>query len=352
MHRYRVFLSYAHEDRTYALKLRDYLDDLGLAVMWDKSIGVGEKFSDRIRRDIAHAHLFIPLITETSLGRPWVHHETGFAMGLGVPVMTVAVGKGPEGMIGELQASMVSADLRPDELAVSLNEATITAKVAKADDPPHGTYEPAEYPEGRAQRFADGIGQLEGMDRAACTIRQDGALTSFNLPNAETNAAVWDAREGLQKRTEHSRQAMLNERRAFEALAREAGCKLIFDPSMSFKREGEHAPRVRRARLTVLRQFLESMADLDHQVQVVARQRQADPNVTIIGDWFAATALIGVQPQFGYRQTLFTWHAPTVLKCLRRFDEKFDALVAATDYGGKTPRVWAIDLINETLATI
>jgi len=94
------------------------------------------------------------------------------------------------------------------------------------------------------------------------------------------------------------------------------------------------------------------MAPNDADVKVVARPREDRPNVTIIGDWFMALAQEGPKPQFGYRETLFTWHAPTVLKHLRDFNGRFDEMYDATDYGGKSSREWAIDLLDKTIAAI
>ena len=51
----------------------------------------GERFTERIKTLISHSHVFIPLLTEVSHTRPWVHQETGFAIALRVPVLPIAV---------------------------------------------------------------------------------------------------------------------------------------------------------------------------------------------------------------------------------------------------------------------
>ncbi len=46
-------------------------------------------------------------------------------------------------------------------------------------------------------------------------------------------------------------------------------------------------------------------------------------NLTIIGDWFGAKAL-PQQPGTEYRQTIFSHHAPTILRWSRDFDRELE----------------------------
>jgi hypothetical protein len=46
-------------------------------------------------------------------------------------------------------------------------------------------------------------------------------------------------------------------------------------------------------------------------------------NVTIVGDWFMATSLISTRAT-GYRQTIFTRHAPTIGERIKLFKSEFD----------------------------
>jgi len=347
---YRVFVSYAHEDKTRARKLKDYLVDLGLRVVWDESIRPGERFSDRIRCDISRAHLFVPLLTPVSVERPWVHHETGFAMGLGVPVLPVAMDTVPPAMIGDLQAVVVRASLRPSDLATRLTTRAVSDAVGRATTGPAAYFERITYPEERAKRFVACLDELHSETRGHVMIRQDGALTSFAIPNAPPRDPAWDEREGKQKRTPFSREALWHERQRFEEHVKEAGCRLIIDSSIRFRQDGAAAPRVRKARLGTLLAFLQSMPD--DKVEVVAHRRGSEPNITLLGDWVVAVAELSNKPGEGYRHTLFTWHAPTVLDYLREFDAKFATLQAHVDYGGKSSRQWAIDLLQETIEGI
>lgn len=350
MYPYRVFVSYAHEDKAKARKLKDYLAGLGLRVVWDESIRPGERFSDRIRRDISRAHLFVPLLTPVSVERPWVHHETGFAMGLGVPVLPVAMDTVPPAMIGDLQAVVVRASLRPADLETRLTARAVSDAVGRAAAGPAAYFERVTYPEERAKRFVSCLDGIRAETQGHVVIRQAGSLTSFAVPKAAAHDRAWDEREGQHKRAPFSREALREERQRFDEHVREAGCKLIIDPSVTFGHDGAAAPRVRKARLSTLRASLESMPD--DKVDVVAHVRALAPNVTLLGDWVVAVAELSSKPGEGYRHTLFTWHAPTVLGYQREFDAKFAALQAEVDYGGSSSRQWAIDLLQRTIAGI
>jgi hypothetical protein len=87
MYAYRVFLSYSSAERDLATAVADVLRGLGLRALWDHALVPGQPFSDEIKGQILRSHLFVPLLTRKSLARPWVHQETEFAMGAGVPIL-------------------------------------------------------------------------------------------------------------------------------------------------------------------------------------------------------------------------------------------------------------------------
>jgi hypothetical protein len=106
----RVFISYAHEDYGTALSIRNYLDDLGAHVLWDRSFALGSGFHEQIKTQIADANVFVPIITPSSSARGWVHQEIGYAMAMNVPVLPVALKELPDAMIGPLHAVMLRDD--------------------------------------------------------------------------------------------------------------------------------------------------------------------------------------------------------------------------------------------------
>jgi hypothetical protein len=87
MYPYRIFLSYCSEDEAYAGHLEEVLSAMGLVVFWDYKLTPGNPFTPEIKTTISRSHLFVVLLTEASKERPWVHQETGYAMGVGVPIL-------------------------------------------------------------------------------------------------------------------------------------------------------------------------------------------------------------------------------------------------------------------------
>jgi TIR domain len=131
MYPFRVFLSYAHADRAKIEHMDTILHDMGLLPVWDKNVAAGTAFDDEIRRRIAHAHAFMPLITLNSRERPWVHQEIGYALGIGVPVVPVAVGALPEGLLSEIQAICIRDDL--SDLQDGIKQAGLEALLLPSD---------------------------------------------------------------------------------------------------------------------------------------------------------------------------------------------------------------------------
>src|SRR5262245_29644311 len=105
MPRLRAFLSYASEDRDAAAELAAVLSEMGLSVQWDHDLGPGSRFSDAIRAMMRRSHLFFALLSRVSANRPWIHQETGFAAGAGVPIVPIALDDTvPDALTHDLQA--------------------------------------------------------------------------------------------------------------------------------------------------------------------------------------------------------------------------------------------------------
>lgn len=88
---YRIFISYSHKDKDRAEKLAKTLKENGLNPIYDKHFEGGFGFTDQIKKFIAHAHVFVPLITKSSSQRGWVHQEIGYAAALNVPIMPIMI---------------------------------------------------------------------------------------------------------------------------------------------------------------------------------------------------------------------------------------------------------------------
>ena len=84
-----VFISYAHPDRAFVDKLADLLRASELSVWFDRSLTVGEEFSEEIEAEARSARCCVVVWSQASVDRPWVRAEAQLAGQLGklVPVM-------------------------------------------------------------------------------------------------------------------------------------------------------------------------------------------------------------------------------------------------------------------------
>jgi hypothetical protein len=342
MYHFRIFLSYAHEDREKVERIGLLLHDMGLVPVWDKNIAAGTAFDDGIRRRIAQAHVFMPLLTSKSRDRPWVHQEIGYACGIGVPVIPVALGALPEGMLSGIQAICVKDDL--SDLRQGIEHAGIESLVL----PSHAagelerlgiTTHLAEFSEERTRllfRYAK-----ETSPPAA--VRQRAIFSSFSLPDAPPDHKLWDSLELPERRSRYFRTLLRDERRILEEHARIAGCSLVLSPFVDFSTVGA---RVHRSQLEILRDFLTSMPE--DMIRVAFVDARFLGNLTIIGDWFGAKAL-PPQPGAEYRQTVFCHHASTVLRWLHDFDHELEDSLHANGIEVCESRDYAVNRIDDRL---
>ena len=110
----------------------------------------------------------------------------------------------------------------------------------------------------------------------------------------------------------------MEERLALAEHAKKKGCRLIVDPDISYDFYGGEA---RRTRLEGLLHFLSTVKGMPCEV-AFSNMAMAE-SITIVGDWFAASSITGKMGE-GYRQTIFTRHAPTIAKMIADFDRRFD----------------------------
>ncbi len=340
MHAFRVFVSYSHRDLEMAEQVVKILNEMGLTPVWDKNIRPGMPFTDEIRSLIGYSHVFMPLITEGSKEFPWIHQETGYAMAMNIPVLPVAIGNPlPSEMIAQLQGISVQPDLTDlDHQLRQINfEQMMRSPSAKAS----AIVEVADWPETRTElmaRFANRVAELGGYSE----VRQQAQLSSFCIPDKSEDDPIWDLRSGTCAGSHYYYSLLREERRALEAHARAEGCFLIIDPTVDLGKTD-----TTRVRLSILLEFLCSMPD--DKVQVVTTARVREGNLTIVGDWFVAESLVRLRSK-GYRQTVFSWHAPTVLGWVRKFDQEFEELYRQSDLQPGASRTAAIAQIERIIA--
>lgn len=339
---YRVFISYSHEDLTLVEGIADVLNSSGLRPMWDQNFASGSSFHDEIKNFIAHAHVFLPVLTRTADARKWVHQEIGYAMALHIPVLPIAVEELPGEMIQQIHALRMQGN-NPESLRRHLSKDVIEALIERHARNYKALYECAELPEDRAKlmsAYADDVFALGIRD----VVRQKGALSSFHIPRETVGNPIWQRRYGMTtRRSEEHCRLQRQERLSLERHAGTAGCKLIIKPDLQY----EYGPDARICRLESLVKFLEQMDDARCRVAI---QEEMDErlSVTILGNWFSAESLAGERGH-QYRQTVFTRHAPTVMEKLDVFDAEFGELLSAANVKPEESRRWAIGVLEQTI---
>lgn len=337
----RVFLSYSHEDRELAERIAGVLEDLGLVPLYDRMVRPGSAFTDAIKGLISHAHIFMPLITEQSQGRPWVHQEIGYAMALNIPVLPVSTIAGLGEMIAHFQAIVFEphdvGEVRSQLLAMDLDRF-----VKPRPDPLLSIHEIADWPEKRAELMGRAAQRVLDMGYKGRLLQRAG-LSSFSIPDADTEDPIWKARDGDSPRSDYYHHCLREERRCLEIHARAQGCDLLIDPQAAVtgsvaaggaagvdqntNEAVSAAGLVDSAKLVRLRcliDFLESFGQGKHGVRVVCSPIAKQASTTILGEWFCSDTRLRL-PREGWRQTIFTWHAPTVRLARERLQDLFDA---------------------------
>jgi hypothetical protein len=325
--KYRVFVSYSHDDLLLVEPLVQVLGDVA-DVLWDKTFSYGHGFHRQIELYIAHSHAFVPVVTAQSNARGWVHQEIGFAMARNIPVLPIAIGPDalPGEMIQSIQAIRVpqaSADECVRVVGELFTQNVLENLVADYEDPEQGLYQCARETEDRARLLVSYCRDVKRLNRFGM-VRQAGALSSFHVPNEPMRHPIWRKRYGKKDPASrhHCRWQRL-ERMALEAHARAAGFKVIVNPEITYEAFG---PEARRVRIDWLLKFLRSTMDVNPGYMVIDRSQHPEKSTTIVGDWFAAEAVSAAIGK-GYRHTIFTRHAPTVRATMDEFDDEFNSLL-------------------------
>jgi hypothetical protein len=314
MHPLRVFVSYAEPDRRLVESLVGSLRHLGLRPTWAQDIGPGRLFLDAIKEKIATAHLFMPVLTSTSSIRPWLHQETGFALGINVPVLPVAVDSLPAQMLAGLQALIIKEDA--SDLSQQVQNVDFESVALPAQPRPPVLYSVADFPETRTDALvSQGLRLVSTVGSGR--VRQRALFSSFSIPDEVASARVWSDLDREQPRGTHYRDLLRQERSLLENQAKLHGCTLIITPIIDPQPVGS---LVHRIRIETLIGFMESLPD--ELLDVVLSERCDQGNETILGDVLLARA-VAPQPHRDYWQTLLTSHAPTVLSACRAFDTVF-----------------------------
>jgi hypothetical protein len=340
---HRVFVSYSHKDLPLVQQIVAILQSNGLSVLWDQDFAFGHGFQEQIRDFIAHAHVFLPVITEAASKRGWVHEELGYAMALNVPVLPIAVGALPGQMIEQLQAIKMGADA--ESLRRPLRREVFEQLVASFANPSLAMYQCADQQEERSTlmaRYARAVVRLGGHGR----VRQRESHSAFSIPEQPITHPLWAARYGGLRRSTYQKDLLREERLALGDHANKAGVSLILDLNRSFDQYG---PAVHLSRLEVLRNFLSGLPD--DSTRVAFTSIPPGDSLVMVGDWFVAQSLAGAQGS-GYRQTVFSRHAPNMQRCVDVFDAELDHLLVAAKVDPDDSRKAAVEQISRQMKQI
>src|SRR4051794_9389745 len=264
MHAYRVFVSYSHDDIELIETITGIMRNIGLHPTLDVAVRAGSDFSESIKTLISQAHLFMAVITKKSQNCAWLHQETGFAIALNVPVLTLVVGGDvPAQMTARIQAIKTTEDVA--DLERELRTIDFDTIVSPAPTRITAPIEIVDWPERRSEVIA---GHANWLWRSGeqCRVRHRGPMTSFSIPDVPLDDPVWEQCGDGVRGSEYLRHLLREERRALEIHALQAGCSLIINPGM---RLDEAFTGLLRVRLGILIDFLERMPDEKVTVVVV-----------------------------------------------------------------------------------
>jgi hypothetical protein len=342
--KYRVFISYSRRDAGVIAAIVRVLRENGLEPMWDKDFAFGQGFHEQIKNFIAHSHVFLPVISRTSEPRRWVHQEIGYAMAMNIPVLPIAYGRLPGEMLQQIHAIQLDND--PEACKQYLSKEAIANLVQKHSSKQLAFHQCAEFSDDRAAMMTQHARDVELLGVHAM-VRQKGGLSSFHIPSNAITHPVWRERYGDIDRGQKHCSLQLEERRALERHASQAGCKLIVNPKMEFVKFG---PAARLVRLKCLLEFLKSKGGARCQI-AFHREMEHHESVTILGDWFVAEAVSARVGQ-GYVATIFTKHAPSMLGKIEMFDQEFTDRLKSCGWTPRNCRSRAIGEIEGVVADL
>jgi hypothetical protein len=338
--RLRVFVSYSHNDREAAVKLVSHLESQNVQVLWDKSLLPGAGFTEHIQRLIAHSRAFLALVTPAANEASWVHQETGYALGLNLPIVPIRIGALPKGMTQFTHACEIKKDMSDVAEILPTEKLKRIVTQAERENPP--LFECARDHTKRGvmmKKYAEAVSDMgySGL------VRQRGALTSFHIPNVP----IWhrhfrERYDGDLPQDSHL-ESLLAERRALDAHVRAEGCRLIVEPlAPEYVNNRGIASWVARVKQLVA--FLEAMPD-DKVTAAVVETDDTRESLTLVGDWFSAEAVTA--DSRGFRHTIFTRQVHLIREQIEAFDLMLDDELAEADIPAAQSRRAAIQRLND-----
>jgi hypothetical protein len=121
----KVFLSYHHNARKTAGRVKDALSVLGMDVfLAHEDLEPSVEWQKEILRALKNCDVFIPLLTRSFHSSLWTDQETGTAVARGKVILPVRFSVLPYGFIGKFQALKAQKDLQETCWKIALNLAS------------------------------------------------------------------------------------------------------------------------------------------------------------------------------------------------------------------------------------
>jgi hypothetical protein len=340
----RVFISYSHSDRQTVERLVGLISKPGISPMWDADLLPGSGFSEQIQSYIRNSHVFLPVLTPASAERPWLHQEIGFAIALGKPVLPVALGCLPVGIISGVQAVQLHDDISDAPMKLS---AEVFSRLMDRIPEHSESYESTDDNVRRAfllARYAESVWAIRHHGR----VRQAASLTTFHLPDRPATDPIWKRYFAGTPDDEFLFGTLRQERVALQRHARADGCQLILDPADRLKHVyRRHGPGAVRARVNGLLSFLrdDSVTDV---VVAINNDMERKESITLVGDWFFSKAVSSGEQRV-LTESLFTRSATMVRQQIQDFDQRMRDLLALREWTEHSSRADAMSYLQAYL---
>jgi hypothetical protein len=351
---YRIFISHSSEDKDKVELIKNALESNGLKPFYSASFEGGDNFFEMIEKYIAHSHIFLPLISESSSSRGWVHQEIGIANALHIPIVPVSIDRLPEQMMCHLHAISWNDG---KELKDKLNYERFNRKINEFKYEHRPLLECGLKDEDRTNMMVEYARNVVSFGEHGI-VRQMARMSSFHIPNTYPDDPKLKEHFGFHKDEGSSYKSLIEERRILEEHAKVRGCKLIINPCETVRR---YPNNIAKLRINELIKFLDDMDDNKVEIAIKgdeicgkedyiegAEIKNIDKNLTIVGDWFFAESILSPKG-YGHPWTIFTRHAPTVLDSIKDFDVELDALLNNQNRKGLSSRKYVINQLYQIL---
>jgi hypothetical protein len=336
--RIRIFISYSHKDKALAKKIAHAIEKNKMAPLWDENLTAGTGFPDEIKYFISQSHIFIPLLTESSSKRCWVHQEIGYAMALHIPVYPLTTENiTPGGMLQMIQAMKI--DNNEQNLLKLLNRETFQALIRNSKPVP--LFECAHLPQERSKMMADYCNKLVSIDKFGI-VRQKGGLSSFHIPFVSILKKVWNDRYFPEHRSDHHKSLQRDERISLQKHSDNEGCRLIINPA--YATQG----RSKLSSITRLQTLIDFLNSPSGEETVIAIQNNPvkKESLTIVGDWFVAES-VSFKEGDGFTNTFFTRDVSEINRRIEEFESEMEDILQESGWKEKDSRDKAIEKLTD-----